>query len=132
MRSFLFALLLLPAAAAFGQTAPTANPAPLAHLNRQFQINTLPQVSTLRPAQNLLAQNRVPLTLYAAPAGAKPQQIPTQWPNAKFELIPTEWPNARVVLIGGPGVKQGTPVPSSGGTLTVVPISASPQNLQKP
>lgn len=122
MRSSLFALVLLPAAAALGQTAPLVNPPPQAQPARQFKFS-------VAPPQALLAQNGLPaLPLDSGPASAKPQPIPTQWPNAKFELIPTQWPNARVVLVGGAGVKQETPVPASGGTVSAVPVSAAPQS----
>ncbi|MGB6133124.1 MAG: hypothetical protein WCC14_14900 [Acidobacteriaceae bacterium] len=126
MRFSVFAFFLLTAAAALGQTAPPANPAPLVQPGRQFKLSVVPQQFTFRMPQTLLAQNAPP-TLDAAPAAAKPQQIPTQWPNAKFELIPTQWPNARVVLIGGARAKQGTPVPEAGATLSVLPVSAVPK-----
>lgn len=124
MRVSVFALFLLTTAVALGQAAPPAKPSPVARLSREFKFNNPPQLSALSPQQTLLAQNEPPaLPLDAGPAYAKPQPIPTQWPNAKFELIPTQWPNARVVLVGGPAhvVLTGgaTATPQSGATVAV-------------
>jgi hypothetical protein len=122
MRFSFFALFLLAATAALGQTAPPANLLPQAQPGRQLQLSVAPQQFRFLSAPTMQAQNAPsPLTLYATPANAKPQQIPTQWPNAKFEPIPTQWPNARVVLIGGATEKAAPKAgPETGLTVNLV------------